>query len=384
MRNLYINPFGMKFSDIPGHDSVKSRIRTLIDNDKIPHALLLEGPVGIGKFAMARATAQYIHCENRRDGDSCGCCPSCLQHQSFNHIDTHFVFPVVKKTKPKKSFSDDYIDEWREFLQENPYMDFEQWLVALDNANAQPVIYVDESEELIRKLNFTSHSAKYKVVLMWLPERMNAECANKLLKLIEEPYEDTKFILVSNNSQEILPTIYSRTQRIEMKRLSDDILANSLVEKYSVDYQDAMAVAHIADGNMIAAEKGLCLNKENQKFLDLFMQLMRLAYQRKVKELRDWSADIHGLGREQSMRFLDYCQRLIRENFIYNLQEPRLNYLNRDEASFSANFARFITERNVMKLIDVLNRAKIDIAGNANAKIVMFDMSIKVILLLKV
>lgn len=373
----------MKFSDISGHDSVKTRLRAFVNKDRIPHALLLEGPTGIGKFAMARAFAQYIHCENRMNGDSCGYCPSCLQHQSFNHIDTHFVFPVVKKSKPKKSFSDDYIDEWREFINENPYMEFERWLVYLDNANSQPSIYVDESEELIRKLNFTSHTAKYKVVLVWLPERMNDECANKLLKLIEEPFEDTKFIFVSNNSREILPTIYSRTQRIEIKRLSDELIAKNLVEKYTIDYQNALAIAHIAEGNMIAAEKGLCLSKENQKFLDLFMQLMRLAYQRKVKELKDWSIDVHGLGREQSMRFLDYCQRLIRENFIYNLQVPQLNYLNKSEADFSANFARFITERNVMKLIEVLNRAQLDIAGNANAKIVLFDTTIKVILLLK-
>lgn len=374
----------MKFIDIPSHDSVKTRIRNLVDNDRLPHAILFEGPSGIGKFAMARAMAQYIHCENRVDGDCCGTCPSCLQHQSFNHIDTHFVFPIAKKTKPKRCFSDDYIEDWRDFLRENPYMDFEKWLETFDNINVQPAIYVDESEALIRKLNFTSHKAKYKVVLMWLPERMNEECANKLLKLIEEPFNDTIFILVSNNSKEILPTIYSRTQRIEMKRLGDDVIAKSLSAKYAIEYQDALAVAHIAEGNMIEAEKGLHLTKENQKFLDLFILLMRLAYQRKVKELRDWSTDIHSLGREQAIRFLAYCQRLIRENFIYNLHISELNYLNRDEANFSANFARFISERNVLKLIDVLNQAQTDIAGNANAKIVMFDTSIKIILLLKI
>ncbi len=373
----------MKFSDIPAHELAKERFRAFVETDKIPHALLIEGPCGIGKFALARAFAQYVHCENRQNGDSCGTCPSCLQHASFNHIDTHFVFPVVKKSKPKKSFSDDYIEEWRDFLNENPYMDFERWLVALDNVNAQPQIYVDESEELIRKLNFTSHKARYKIVLLWLPERMNEECANKLLKLIEEPYNDTLFVFVSNNSREILPTIYSRTQRIELKRLSDDIIAQHLSASYSMEMQDAMAIAHIADGNIIAAEKGINLTKSNSRFLDLFMQLMRLAYQRKVKDLKQWSADVATLGREQEVQFLSYCQRLIRENFIYNLNISDLNYLNREEARFSANFARFITERNVIKLIEVLNKAQIDIAGNGNAKIVLFDLAIKVILLLK-
>lgn len=373
----------MKFSDIPAHNFAKQKLRTFVDRNKIPHAILLEGPSGIGKYALARAFAQYIHCQNRQNGDSCGMCPSCLQHESFNHIDTHFVFPVVKKSSPKKSFSDDYIDAWKDFLSENPYMDFQKWLVALDNVNAQPVIYVDESEELIRKLNFTSHQAKYKVVLFWLPERMNQECANKLLKLIEEPYGDTLFVFVSNNSREILPTIYSRTQRIELKRLSDDVIAQYLVDNYAVEGQDALALAHIADGNIIEADKIVSLSKENQKFLELFIQLMRLSYQRKVKELKSWSVDVAGLGREQIMRFLTYTQRLIRENFIYNLSVSELNYLNREEAQFSRNFAKFITESNVIKLIDVFNKALTDISGNANAKIVMYDMSIKVILLLK-
>lgn len=373
----------MKFSDIPAHNFAKQKLRTFVDRNKIPHAILLEGPSGIGKYALARAFAQYIHCQNRQNGDSCGMCPSCLQHGSFNHIDTHFVFPVVKKSSPKKSFSDDYIDAWKDFLSKNPYMDFQKWLVALDNVNAQPVIYVDESEELIRKLNFTSHQAKYKVVLFWLPERMNQECANKLLKLIEEPYGDTLFVFVSNNSREILPTIYSRTQRIELKRLSDDVIAQYLVDNYAVEGQDALALAHIADGNIIEADKIVSLSKENQKFLELFIQLMRLSYQRKVKELKSWSVDVAGLGREQIMRFLTYTQRLIRENFIYNLSVSELNYLNREEAQFSRNFAKFITESNVIKLIDVFNKALTDISGNANAKIVLYDMSIKVILLLK-
>ena len=343
----------------------------------------MEGPCGIGKFALARAFAQYVHCQNKSNGDSCGVCPSCLQHQSYNHIDTHFVFPVVKKSSPKKSFSDDYIDVWKEYLTENPYMNFQQWLVSLDNVNAQPAIYVDESEELIRKLNFTSHQAKYKVVLFWLPERMNQECANKLLKLIEEPYSDTLFVFVSNNSREILPTIYSRTQRIELKRLSDDVVAQYLSNNYAIENQDALALAHIADGNIIEADKLVSLSKENQLFLDLFIQLMRLSYQRKVKDLKTWGVDVSGLGREQIIRFLSYCQRLIRENFIYNINVSELNYLNRNEAQFSQNFARFITERNVIKLIEVLNKALVDISGNANAKIVLYDMSIKVIFLLK-
>ena len=373
----------MKFSDIISHDAAKKRLQSFVETERIPHAILLEGPEGIGKFALARAFAQYVHCENPQNNDSCGRCPSCLQHQSFNHIDTHFVFPVVKRKGKNTVISDDYIEEWREFLNQNPYMDFEKWLVALDNINAQPQIYVDESADIIRKLNFTAHKAKYKIVLLWLPERMKIECANKLLKLIEEPYSDTLFVLVSNDAKQILPTIYSRTQRIEMIRLGNGEVSSYLVQKYAIDENKADSIAHLSEGNINKAEKELNISNETSRFFSLFVELMRLAYQRKIHDLKRWSADVASLGREQEIQFLDYCQRLIRENFIYNLNTNGLNYMNSDETQFSVNFAKFITERNVEKLISVLNKAQCDISGNANAKIVFFDLSVKVILLLK-
>ena len=162
----------MKFSDVISHDAAKKRLQQFVDNGRIPHAILIEGQPGIGKFMLARAFAQYVHCENRQNGDSCGQCPSCIQHQTFNHIDTHFIFPVVKRGNGKSSISDDFITEWREYLTESPYMDFDKWLIALNNINAKPHIYVEESADIIRKLNFTAHKAKYKIVLLWLPERM--------------------------------------------------------------------------------------------------------------------------------------------------------------------------------------------------------------------
>ena len=331
---------------------------------------------------LARAAAQYIHCENHRDGDSCGTCPSCVQHQTFNHIDTRFVFPIVKG-KLKDPVSDDYIVEWREYLSKNPFMDFQEWLKALDSLNSQPCIYASESDKLTHDLNFTSHKARYKVVLIWLPERLQEAAGNKMLKLIEEPHDDTLFILVSNNSKEILPTIYSRTQRIELKRLSDEEVAVYLQNNYSLESTDALAVAHLAEGSIIEATNALSLSKERQRFLELFMSLMRLAYQRRVKELKDWASDVASLGREQELRFLNYCQRLIRENFIYNLNVQELNYMNRDELNFSKNFARFVNERNVVRIIDELDSASVDISGNGNGKIVLFDLAVQMIILLK-
>lgn len=353
----------------------------MIDNDRLPHALVLEGPAGIGKFAMARAAAQYLHCTDRRDGDSCGRCPSCIQHQSFNHIDTIYSFPVLKSAGG--AVSDDFLPLWREFLNESPCMDTELWQRMLGNPNGQPVIYVDESQDIIRKLSFTSHGAKCKVVIMWLPEKMNNQCANKLLKLVEEPLPGVKLLFVSNSPGEILPTIYSRLQRVEMKRLSDAEIASYLTTRYSIDPTDAAAQAHLASGSILAAEKNRGKEEESALFLGLFQTLMRLAYQRKVGALKKWSQDAAAPGREQAARFCGYCQRQIRENFIANIHIDELNYLTREEQTFSRNFSPFINERNVERLSDLFGKARNDILANGNGKIIFFDVAVKTILLLK-
>lgn len=374
----------MKFSDIPAHDDVKRQLTDMVDDDRMPHALLLEGKSGIGKMMLARALAQYIHCTNRNDGDSCGRCPSCLQHQSFNHIDTHFSFPVIKpKGKTGAVISDDWIEQWREFIMQSPYMEMNSWVDMLGNANAQPVIYADESLALIRKLNLTSHASRFKIVLMWLPERMNEACANKLLKLLEEPHDDTLFIMVSNEPAKILPTIYSRLRRIEVKRLPDTVVASYLQERYGVDDAAAAGLARLAEGSIPEGVRRLSSSDESRQFLEMYMSMMRLAYQKKVGAMRKWSNDAADFGREKSCRFLEYCERLTGENYIYNLHNPQLVLLDNEEGRFSANFARFINERNVERLRTLFIEARRDIAGNANAKIVFFDMAVSIILCLK-
>lgn len=373
----------MRFRDIPGHEDVKERLRAMADERRVPHALLLEGPVGSAKFMLIRALAQYIHCENHTpDGDSCGKCPSCLQHQTFNHIDTIYSFPVIKKAG-KSTISNDCFGEFKNFISDSPYMDIEKWIAMLGNINSQPVIYVEEGAELIRRLNFTARQSLFKIVLLWLPERLKEETANKLLKLIEEPHPDTIFLMSSDNSRAILPTIYSRVQRIAVSRYSDDEIKHFLTASYPVSETDAETLARLSSGNVIEALSLVDISRMRQQFLDYFIELMRKAYQRKIGLLRLWSNDVAALGREQIIKFLDYASRLIRENFILNLHVDQLNYLTEDERKFSVNFARFINERNVLKMFEVLNKAREDIAGNANPKIVLFDLAVKTILLIK-
>lgn len=373
----------MKFGDIIGNDAAKRQLRMMIDNDRIPHAILITGPQGIGKLAMARAAAQYLHCEHRVDGEPCGVCPSCRQHQTFNHADTFYSFPVVKGKSNSKPTSDDYITEWKHFLAENPIENYQNWLKELNNENAQPQIYASESSSIITKMSYASYSAKYKVLILWLPEKMNEECANKLLKIIEEPFPDSIFIMVSDNPKEILPTIFSRLQRIEMKRLSTDEVAKFLELNYRLSHQDAIAVAAPANGNIIAAQETVALDGENKEFFENFMSLMRLAYSRDLKSLKKWSENVNGFKREKIKRFMQYLARMVRENYIYNMHHHELNYLNKSEEQFSSRFAPFINDANVERMIAEIERTEKDIQGNANGKIVLFDFAIKITILIK-
>lgn len=372
----------MKFADIPDREDVKRRLTDMADNNRLPHALLLEGPSGTGKFMLARALAQYIHCENPINGDSCGVCPSCRQHMTYNHIDTIFSFPVIKKNS-RPTVSGDLIAEFRQMLDENPFMDPDSWSSILESGNTQPKIYVEEGAELIRRLNFRAHQSRYKIVLIWLAERLGEDTANKLLKLIEEPHDDTLFILTSDSPRLVLPTIYSRTQRIAVGRYDDQVIADYLVSSGAVDRTVATDIARLAEGNMNRALALINVSQMRTRFLELFIELMRKAYLRQIGMLRSWSNDVAALGRESQLSFLDYCAHMIRENFILNLHDPALNYLSSDEKSFSVKFAPYINSRNVIRIFNSINDARRDIAGNANAKIVFFDLAIKTILLLK-
>lgn len=374
----------MKFSDIAGNESVKQRLRDMVATDRIPHALLLEGPEGIGKLAMARAFAQYIHCQNKTpDGEPCGVCNACLQHRTFNNADLFFVYPIFKGSGSKDYYCDDYIEEWREFLKNNVYADFSEWVRVLKSGTAQPVIYSHEGGAILQKVSTKSYSTRYKIMILWLPEKMVTECANRLLKLIEEPYEDTLFIFVSNQPGKILPTIYSRLQRLKMKRLPMDVIARHLMAEHAMDAQEAMAVASVAEGSMSRAEALALKSDDTHEFLDYFKQLMRYAYLDNFREMKDWAETVADLKREKCQDFLRYMSRMVRENFIHNLNNPSLNYLTREEEAFSAKFFPYINERNVEGIQFELDRAISDIGRNANAKIVLFDLSLRIGIALK-
>ena len=372
----------MFFKDIVGQEEIKKQLIKNVQENKIAHAQLFCGGEGIGKLPLAIAYARYISCLHPSEEDACGKCANCIKFNNLAHPDLHFIFPVVKKKNTKEIVSDDYIAEWRELIAKTPYFNLHTWLEEMGAENQQALIYVKESNEIIRKLNLKSSQGGYKIIIIWLPEKMNQECSNKLLKLLEEPAEQTVFLLVSEEPDALLTTIQSRTQRINIKGIDENDIKEALINIYGLQEQDATNSAHQCEGNFLKAIESISLNEENKLFFDLFVALMRLSYQRKIKDMKAWSETVATMGREKQKHFLGYCQRMIRENFIYNFHNRSITYLANDEEAFSTRFAPFINERNVMEIMNELNEAQRHIEQNVNAKMVFFDFSLKMIVLL--
>jgi len=373
----------MFFREVIGQEEVKKKFLLEVKENRIPHAQLICGPEGVGKLPLAIAYARYLLCPNHTEDDACGICPSCVKMNKLAHPDLHFVFPIVKKKNQKEVVCDDYIKDWRNFVLNNPYFNLNHWLKEMDAENAQAMIYTKESDEILRKLSLKSSEGGYKIMIIWLPEKMNEACSNKLLKLLEEPPAKTVFLLVSEQPDLMLTTILSRTQRVNVRLIKEESIIEKLKNSYGLTDQDAQITAHLANGNFIRAMEQIHLNEEKKLFFELFVSLMRLSYQRKIKEMKAWSELLAGIGRERQKDFLEYAQRMIRENFILNFHRNELTYMNKDEYNFSVRFAPFVNERNAMGIMDELTVAQKHIEQNVNAKMVFFDFSLKMIVLLK-
>ena len=377
----------MKFSEVIGQEQVKQRLMQMVHDDRVPHAIMLCGPAGCGKKALALAFASYLLGE--REDDSIPATPAirnaeAMLHQ-WQHPDLHFSYPVIRPSGTSathKMESADFASDWHNLLMKGPYFSFEQWLEEMKAANQQAEIGVGESDHLTRKLSLKSSLNGYKISFIWLPERMNQECSNKLLKLLEEPPQQTVFLLVSEQPELLLETIRSRTQQIDVRRIDEEDIFNALIERRGIEEDDARRIARLSGGSWMKAIQTLSANNENQQFLDMFIQLMRLSYTRKMKELKLWSDTVAGYGRERQKRMLTYFLQLIRENFIYNFHQPELNYMTAEEENFVSKFARFINEANVIEITELYTRAIRDISQNANGRIVFYDLALQMIILL--
>lgn len=371
------------FNDVVGQLHARRQLLAMAASGRTPHALLLSGQKGNGKMPLALAMARYLCCSNPQPEDACGACPSCKAFNRLMHPDIHFAFPIVKLKPGRDVVCDDFIDSWRQLLlKTGGYIDLPTWLDTMNAQNKQAQIFTKETDEIQRKLAYKPHIGRRKVMIIWLPEKMNAEAANKLLKLLEEPPTGTMFLLVSEEPEAVLGTIRSRTQIIIVPPLTAEDIMHTLQQRYQLPEADARQLAVRAHGDLLLALQELKKGDENTLFFNLFVSMMRLSYARRLKEMKDWSEEVAALGREKQKHFLEYCQRMVRESFIHNFRQPALNAMNLQEEQFTDRFSPYVNTHNVAQMAFELERAQQHIEQNVNPKMVFFDLALKMIVLL--
>jgi len=374
----------MQFSEIFGQENIKSHLTKSADLGRIPHAQLFVGPEGSGTLPMAIAYAQYIICSNQNN-ENIGLNQACnLKFQKTSHPDLHFIYPTVStedvKTKPK---SIDFITEWRQFLENNPYGSLFDWYQILGVKNKQGEIRVDDAQEILRLLALKSFEGGYKVMIIWMADKLNIAASNKLLKLLEEPTDKTVFILISENEEDIIQTIRSRCQVLHFNGLPEKIIADALIVNQNIDAATALKIAHQAQGNYNKALQLLQPDSESTFFEKWFVDWVRAAFRAKgnaaaIQDLIQWSEQIAALGRETQKKFLHFCIDMFRQALLLNYQTPSLVYIQPKVEKFKLeNFAPFVNGNNINDIFKELSDAMYHIERNGNAKIILTDLSIK-------
>ena len=378
----------MLFKDILGLSHIKSHLATSSDAGRIPHAQLFVGPEGSGTLAMAIAYAQYVICGNSNGENAEGNQACNLKFKSVSHPDMHFAFPVSNSDKVKThAVSDHYMEEWRQFVSEQPYGNLFDWYRLIGIEKKQGQIGVDEAQDVVRKLSLKSYEGGYKVMLIWMAEKMNTAAANKLLKLIEEPPNKTVFILIAEDEEQIIQTIRSRCQILHFPRLAEDAIADALIEK-GLNREEALRIAHESDGNFNKALDLMNNYSEDLVFEKWFVQWVRSAFKAKgnktaIHELILWSDEVSKTGRETQKKFLQYCLAVMRQALLINFNTADLAFMKIHVDGFHLEkFAPFVHENNILFIVQELEDAIYHIERNGNSKIVLTDLSIKLTRLL--
>ncbi len=375
----------MFFRDVIGQEEIKKKLIQTVVDDRISHAQLFSGPEGSGNLALALAYAQFISCNDRQENDSCGICPSCNKYLKYIHPDLHFVYPVNKTEEVTKNdpVSDDFIFKWREMLLENPYSTLFQWYDKIGIENKQGIINTKESSEIIRKLNLKTFESDYKVMIIWMPEKMHPTSANKLLKIIEEPFENTVFLLITENPEQIIPTILSRTQILKIPGIEESALFEALKSKFQLSDEELQDTVRLSEGSYNKAIEFIQRSEETEMNFDRFATIMRLAYIRNFAGIFEWVEQISALVREKQKNFLIYALRLVRENYQLNMGNMNLVRLSAKEKEFAGKFSAFINHKNASQIAEEFNKACLHIEANAYARIVFFDMALKLVKLIR-
>lgn len=375
----------MLFKDIVGHQAIKQKLISIINNKRISHAQLFLGKEGSGNLAMALAYVQYLYCLNKTENDACGTCSSCIKLNKLVHPDLHLVFPVATNDKVKKDpVSNNFIESWRSAFLENPYMSLEEWQEIAETGNKQLLISSKESADILKTLSLKTYEAEYKTMIIWYPEKMNAASANKLLKILEEPPQKTLFLLIATDVEQLLPTIISRVQTIKINAVDENDLAQYAMEKYQLDSQKATDLALMADGNVNELKHLLNQMDSSTYFRDMFIQLMRSAFVANVPGLIDWTDEMAKIGREKQKQFLNYALHLVRESLMMNYGNNALGKKTSQEAQFLQKFAPYVHGANCLDIIALFDEAAYHIERNGNPKPIFLDVALKLTKLLRV
>lgn len=375
----------MLFSQVIGQKAVKQKLIQSVRQNRVSHAQLFLGKTGAGSMALALAYAQYINCKNRTETDSCGQCPSCVKMQKLVHPDLHFVFPTTTNKKVKKdSESELFMEEWRTFLiQHQAYGSDQDWYGHIEVENKQGTIYVRDASTIMRKLSLKSYEAEYKVMIIWMAEKLNAQAANKLLKLLEEPPEKTLFILVAEQPDQLLTTVRSRTYLVKIPKISDTDLIQAVCNTFDCREADARDAVMMADGSWPLAHH-FYQHAEDEKYnFRIFQQWMRLCFKVAMIELIDFVDTLRPLGREKQKALLAYGLQVFRNSLLANNNLLQLVMLPEEEKTFNQNFAPFAHAANITSMIGLMEEGIRQIERNGYAPLIFMDISLKMIKMLK-
>lgn len=381
----------MQFKEITGQNEIKRRLIQTVKENRVSHAQLFHGPEGSRKLAMAIAYAQFINCRNRvidpenpAGGDSCGTCPSCIKFAKLIHPDLHFIFPVATtKEVDKDPMSKDYIKTWRETLLENDYrLNLNDWYKAAGYEKKQGIINADDCSEILRTLSYKSYESEFKVMIIWMADRLYHAAAPKILKILEEPPDKSLFILITENPEKILTTILSRTQAVKFSSLQNQDILEELTGKYHCTIEQAEKIVPLSEGNLNRAVKILQNDEDEQFYLDKFRTWMRLCYVNDLSKNMEFISELAKLGREKQKNFLSYGLRIMRNSLLINYKNQNLTSLNAEEKDFLAKFGKFINHTNIATFTEEFEKAQYHIDRNANPSILFMDLSMTVTILL--
>jgi DNA polymerase III subunit delta' len=367
----------MRFEDIKGLEVVKKQLINSVKNDQIAHAQLFVGKPGSPNLPMALAYVTFINCENRQENDACGECPACSKNQKFIHPDLHFVFPVsgTKDVKSEDALSNNFIKQWRQFLTDHPFGDLDIWSEYYGGENKQVNISKQESREIIKGLSLKSFEGGYKAMIIWLPEFMHPNAANGILKILEEPPEKTLFILVSSNSERLLTTITSRTQRVNIPLLADADIQSILMEKNGMNEQQSSQIAHLADGDLNVALR-IATNVEDDSH-EFFVNWMRSCHSRNFTSLVSMSDTFHTNNKLSQRSLLKYALNIFRETMIYQ-NAPDINRVNGNILEFIKKFSGSLNEIKVTNMTKLLDEAYFHLERNGSPKMIFLDLSLHI------